>query len=101
MYFDNVGGEILNIVTSQMNTFGRIAVCGSIGTYTHDTKTKDLFDFTRMLMRRITATGFICADHAAAAPQCLAELGELVKSGKLKACAPLLKHFVVLYHYVR
>lgn len=33
VYFDNVGGEISSIVMSEMKTFGRVAVCGSISTY--------------------------------------------------------------------
>lgn len=33
VYFDNVGGEVSAIVMSNMNDFGRVAVCGSISTY--------------------------------------------------------------------
>ncbi|XP_026761861.2 prostaglandin reductase 1-like isoform X1 [Galleria mellonella] len=32
-YFDNVGGELSSIVISQMNQFGRVAVCGAISSY--------------------------------------------------------------------
>lgn len=32
-YFDNVGGEISSTVLSQMNEYGRVAVCGAISTY--------------------------------------------------------------------
>lgn len=32
-YFDNVGGEISSTVLSQMNQFGRVAVCGAISNY--------------------------------------------------------------------
>lgn len=43
-YFDNVGGELSSIVMSQMNDFGRVAMCGSISTYnlkTNRSKTKN------------------------------------------------------------
>lgn len=33
VYFDNVGGELSSIVMSQMNDFGRVALCGAISTY--------------------------------------------------------------------
>lgn len=32
-YFDNVGGEMSSTVLSQMNPFGRVAVCGAISSY--------------------------------------------------------------------
>lgn len=32
-YFDNVGGELSSIILSQMNEYGRVAVCGAISTY--------------------------------------------------------------------
>lgn len=32
-YFDNVGGEISSTVMSQMNEYGRVAVCGAIASY--------------------------------------------------------------------
>lgn len=44
VYFDNVGGELSAIVMSQMNEFGRVAVCGSISTYNLKT-TKSKFGF--------------------------------------------------------
>lgn len=33
IFFDNVGGELSSIVMSQMNTFGRVSLCGAISTY--------------------------------------------------------------------
>lgn len=32
-YFDNVGGQISSIIMSQMNPYGKIAVCGAISSY--------------------------------------------------------------------
>ncbi|XP_051172013.1 prostaglandin reductase 1-like isoform X2 [Leptopilina boulardi] len=43
-YFDNVGGELSNIVMYQMNNFGRIAVCGCISSY----NSPDLEDVTKL-----------------------------------------------------
>lgn len=37
VFFDNVGGEISALIMSQMNDFGRVALCGSISTYNSKT----------------------------------------------------------------
>lgn len=46
VYFDNVGGEISALVMSQMNDFGRVALCGSISTYNSKTTKGKRFEFS-------------------------------------------------------
>lgn len=62
-YFDNVGGEISSIVINQMNTFGRISVCGSITVYnsTMDAYPKLPILQPTFVFKQLRMEGFIVA----------------------------------------
>ncbi|MEY4564371.1 MAG: hypothetical protein RLZZ618_3648 [Pseudomonadota bacterium] len=81
-YFENVGGDILDAVLTQMNAFGRIAVCGMISGYNGGMQ--PLAQPSLILQSRLTVEGFIVGEHMEVWPTALKELGALVVSGKLK-----------------
>jgi NADPH-dependent curcumin reductase len=81
-YFENVGGWILDTVLSQMNAFGRIAVCGMIAGY--DGKPMPLAAPALILTNRLKVQGFIVAEHMEVWPEALKELGGLIATGKFK-----------------
>ena len=81
-YFENVGGMVLNAVLPNMNTFGRVAVCGMIAGY--DGVPVPLAYPQLILINRLTVQGFIVGEHMDVWPQALQELAELVGSGKLR-----------------
>jgi len=86
-YFDNVGGETLEILLKRMKNFGNIAFCGSISGYNSnegDSTSMTVKNYEMILMRRIKIQGFICSDHAADMLSAMGELGTLVKAGKLQ-----------------
>ncbi|KDP32397.1 hypothetical protein JCGZ_13322 [Jatropha curcas] len=62
IYFDNVGGEMLEAAISNMNNFGRVAACGVICEYTNDEKkaTPNMID---VVYHRIKIQGFLSPDH--------------------------------------
>ena len=80
--FENVGGVVLDTILSQMNAFGRIAVCGLISGYSGEPMPVN--NFRAVLVSRLKVQGFIVSEHLEHWPAALAELGELVGSGKLK-----------------
>ncbi|HTE14567.1 MAG TPA: NADP-dependent oxidoreductase [Burkholderiales bacterium] len=83
VYFDNVGGPILNAVLDHVNAFSRIALCGQISGY-NNPDALTVRNFRSFLVNRIQARGFICSDHMDLWRPALKELGELVHEGKLK-----------------
>lgn len=83
IYFDNVGGPILNATLNHMNAFSRIALCGQISGY-NDPEALAVRNFRSFLVNRIQLRGFICSDHTDLWRPALKELGELVHDGKLK-----------------
>lgn len=84
VYFENVGGEILDTVLMQMNTFGRIPVCGLISAYTATKLPEGPKNLRAVLTQRLTMRGLIVFDWADRIPEAIRELGAWHKAGKLK-----------------
>lgn len=81
-YFENVGGDILDVVLARLNAFGRIALCGLIAGY--DGQDLPLKNPRAILISRARIQGFIVSEHMDVWPQALKELGGLVAQGQLK-----------------
>jgi NADPH-dependent curcumin reductase CurA len=81
-YFENVGGYIFDAVLLRANAFARIALCGMIAGY--DGQPLPLANPALFLINRIKLEGFIVSEHMEVWPEALAELGQLVASGKLR-----------------
>ena len=80
--FENVGGPVFDATLSQMNAFGRVALCGMISGY--DGEAIPLKQPQLILTNRLTVEGFIVSEHMSLWPQALDELGEGVASGRLR-----------------
>jgi hypothetical protein len=85
VYFDNVGGEILEAVLFQTNTKGRIICCGVISGYDGELPVNGPRGIPGLLVvNRILMRGFIVTDHASRFPQAVRELAGWVAAGKIK-----------------
>jgi hypothetical protein len=83
IYFENVGGPILDMVLKRLNPFARIPLCGLVSQY-NATQPYGLKNFGALLTMRATLRGYIISEHFDRWPAALKDLGELVADGKLK-----------------
>ena len=83
VYFENVGGAVQQTVWPLLNDFARIPVCGLIAQYnlTSPMPGPDMFS---VLRKRLLLRGFIVSDFAARQGDFLRDVGEWVRSGRLK-----------------
>lgn len=82
VYFDNVGGPILDAALPNMALYGRIALSGLIADYDKD-KPTGIQRFDQILMKRLTVTGFFSPDFMDQGPRLTKELGAMMDSGQL------------------
>ena len=75
VYFENVGGEILDTVLSQMKLFGRIPVCGLISAYNAPTPPPGPRNLASVLINRLKMQGLIVFDWADRIPEAIRDLG--------------------------
>ncbi len=83
VYFDNVGGEILDLTLARMNLFGRIVVCGSISDY-NATEPYRVRNMRAVLVNRLKVQGMIVFDWKERYAEALKALGGYFAAGKLK-----------------
>jgi hypothetical protein len=88
IYFENVGGKVLETVVPMLNLFGRVPVCGLIAHY-NATTLPDGPDHLPLMMsatlrNRLTFRGFIVIDFAAQEPEFLREMSEWLRDGRVK-----------------
>jgi len=84
VYFDNVGGDILDACLKQMNLFGRIPTCGLISQYNATGEVPGPKNYPMILMQRLKVQGFIVLDYAGRYPEAIGALGQWLQSGQLK-----------------
>ena len=83
VYFENVGGAVQQTVWPLLNDFARVPVCGLIAQYNAATPMPgpDMFS---VLRKRLNLRGFIVSDFAAKQGDFLRDVGEWVRTGRLK-----------------
>ncbi|KAF5194640.1 (+)-pulegone reductase [Thalictrum thalictroides] len=84
MYFDNVGGEILEAATDNMNFFGRIAVCGVISEYTDAEKRRGP-NMINVVYKRLTIQGFLSIEYMDQFADYVSTVSDHLRNGKMHA----------------
>ncbi len=84
VYFENVGGEILDAVLPLMNPFGRLPVCGLISAYNATEPMPGPKNLRSILVNRLTVRGFIIFDFADRYEEAATALAMWSSEGRLK-----------------
>jgi NADPH-dependent curcumin reductase CurA len=85
VYFDNVGGEILDIALGRLRLNARVVICGAISQYNSKTAVKGPSNYLSLLVNRATMQGMIVFDWADRYAEAAQALGAWLAQGKLKS----------------
>lgn len=85
IYFDNVGGEILDIVLTRINLKARIVICGAISQYNNTEPVKGPSNYLSLLVNRARMEGIVVFDYAPRYKEGAMQLGQWMAEGKLKS----------------
>ena len=85
IYFDNVGGEILDAALAQLARHARVVLCGAISQYNSTAGIKAPANYLSLLVNRARMEGFLVFDYAARYAEGVRELATWRAQGKLKS----------------
>ena len=83
--FDNVGGEILDMVLAKINRKARIIICGAISQYNNTTPVKGPANYLSLLVNRARMEGIVVFDYADRYHLAVAEMAGHLKTGAMKS----------------
>ncbi|WP_298923482.1 NADP-dependent oxidoreductase [uncultured Ramlibacter sp.] len=85
VYFDNVGGDILDDVLTRIGRGARIVICGAISQYNNTTAVQGPKNYMSLLVNRARMEGMVVFDYADRYPVAIAELAGYLKDGRMKS----------------
>jgi NADPH-dependent curcumin reductase len=84
VYFDNVGGEILDVALAQLARRARVSICGAISQYNSTEGIKGPSNYLSLLVNHAKMEGFVVTDYAERWGEAIRELAGWYAAGKLK-----------------
>jgi NADPH-dependent curcumin reductase CurA len=93
VYFDNVGGEILDAVLARLALKARVAICGAISQYNNLDAVKGPSNYMSLLVNRARMEGFVVIDYMGRAPEAVEEMAGWIAEGKLIAREDVVEGF--------
>jgi NADPH-dependent curcumin reductase CurA len=85
LYFDNVGGEILDACLGQLALRGRVVLCGAIATYNDRGSIRGPANYRSLIIRRGRMEGFLILDYLGRFPDAQMEMAGWLASGQIKS----------------
>lgn len=87
VYFDNVGGETLDIILKLINNNARIAICGAVSQYSQSAEPEKVYGLkntSQLILKRAKMEGFIYFTHKDILPGAVQEIMQYISEGRLK-----------------
>jgi NADPH-dependent curcumin reductase CurA len=84
VFFDNVGGEILEAALANLAMHARVVICGAISTYNAEAPPPGPRNYMQLLVKRSRMEGFLVFDFIKRTDEAMAELVPAVMEGKIK-----------------
>jgi NADPH-dependent curcumin reductase CurA len=85
VYFDNVGGDILNAALTKLRKRARIVICGAISQYNNKEAVKGPSNYLSLLVNRASMQGMVVMDYAKDYGKAAQDMGLWMMQGKLKS----------------
>jgi len=93
IYFDNVGGDILDTVLTKINLKARIIICGAISQYNNTTPVKGPANYLSLLVNRARMEGIVVFDYADRYHIGVAEIAKWMQQGGFKTREDIVEGF--------
>jgi len=84
VYFDNVGGIVLDAVLGRLAMHGRVVLCGAISVYNDQGRPPGPSNYLNLISRRGRMEGFITMDYWDRFPECFDQMHEWASAGLLR-----------------
>jgi NADPH-dependent curcumin reductase CurA len=91
VYFDNVGGEILDAALARLAMHARVVICGAISQYNAEGGMRGPRNYMMLLVRRSRMQGFLVFDYFSRYGEALAEMTAWRTDGRLKTREEVVK----------
>lgn len=85
VYFDNVGGDILDIALTRLRMHARVVICGAISQYNNKMAVKGPSNYLALLVNRATMQGMVVFDWSKRYGEAAQQMGMWMAAGKLKS----------------
>jgi NADPH-dependent curcumin reductase CurA len=84
VFFDNVGGDVLDTALTQLARHARVVICGAISQYNSTTGVKGPANYMSLLVNRASMIGMVVFDYADRYAEAAREMAGWMAAGKLK-----------------
>jgi NADPH-dependent curcumin reductase CurA len=93
VYFDNVGGDILDLALAQLAMHARVVICGAISQYNATEGVKGPANYLSLLVNRARMQGMVVFDYAARYGEAAREMGVWLAQGRMKSREDIVEGF--------